>query len=238
MFRVKDLEPEQLENIVELIQGPVSIRYSRYEKTEDHHGDKILDSLILWVDLIINEIAEMHSFDEKPDIYWSQRGDFPPMTKTKQFDGVCYNLFALSEILVDLRRCSTNRYINRSIKNTNRGRRSDHPNYKLLKDEVGKVYNLLRLFSVSSNDACDAINCALQTSGIPLMSNDNIKKRASKNKSFPYSKLIFRDKDSEDEYGLSLTGEHLIYLKSSKELQKAIAIIALEEFILDMRQVL
>lgn len=238
MYKVQDLEKEQLENIVELIQGPECIESSRYDQTEDHEGDKILDSLILWVDRIINEIAEMHSLDEKPDIYWSQRGEFPPMTRAKQFDGVCYNLFALSEILVDLRCCSTNRYINRSLINRHRGRRSDHPNYKLLKDEVGKVYNLLRLFGVSSGDACDSINCALQISGIPLMSNDNIRRRASNNKSFPCSRRIFQDKDSEDEYGLNLTGEQLIYLNSSKELQKAIAIIALEEFILDMRQVL
>ncbi len=145
----------------------------------------------------------------------------------------CLELFVLSEILVDLRRCSSNRYIKRSLENNNKGRRIDHRNYKLLKDEVGKVYNLLRLFLVSSNDACDAINHILLSHKIPMMSNVNIRKRASKNKGFPCYQTSNRDEDSEDENWLGLTRESLIHLRTTKEIQHYVCDITLYEFIQD-----
>ncbi len=73
MIDIDELEREQLENIVELIQGPLSMRSipknSRYQDAEDLEGDRILESLILWVDCIISAIEDATCPNEKLDIF-------------------------------------------------------------------------------------------------------------------------------------------------------------------------
>lgn len=237
MFDIDELEREQLENIVELIQGPKCVRsiskYSQYKNTLDPEGDRNLESLLFWVDCIIAALEDVICLKDKPDVYWSRRSEFPELKNAREREFDSPELFILSEILVDLRRCAPNKYINRSLRNSIKGRRSDHPKYKLLKDEIGKVYNLLRFFFVSSNDACNAINDILFSNNIPIMSNDNIRKRASKIKGFPCYQELYQDEDSEDENCFGLTTQDLISLRSTKEIQQLVCHITLNEFIKD-----
>lgn len=204
-----ELETWQLEELAALSLDPLfRINPDDYSSlSADERAESLFALYQCWLESILfalEIVGDPYLDDESSDATSSPQD--PSLKASTEPLGREYSatvaLQMLRDLMVDLRIGDRN-ILTQRLDQSRGGRPKDPHRVANLKDQTGKLYNLLRKMGATKDQSVAAINTALMSSGLPIMTPDAIVKRAANNRRAPWPFVGPLDSFQGDDYSES-----------------------------------